>query len=128
LSDVTVTNNGATVDNNGKIGKCYSFNGSTSCIDITCANFPTILNSDFSICLWIYHNDNNDRSILFGNWSLTGSFFNLEKFANNGVRVYWNGNPDLSLSSCILPATTWTHLVVTRSGNTIKGYINGELK
>lgn len=27
LSNVTVTNNGATVDNNGKIGKCYSFNG-----------------------------------------------------------------------------------------------------
>ncbi len=24
ISDVTVTNNGATVDNNGKIGKCYS--------------------------------------------------------------------------------------------------------
>jgi len=28
LSNVTVTNNGATVDNNGKIGKCYYFNGS----------------------------------------------------------------------------------------------------
>ena len=27
ISDVTVTNNGATVDNNGKIGKCYSFDG-----------------------------------------------------------------------------------------------------
>jgi hypothetical protein len=27
LSNVTVTNNGATVDNNGKIGKCYSFDG-----------------------------------------------------------------------------------------------------
>lgn len=25
ISDITVTNNGATVDNNGKIGKCYSF-------------------------------------------------------------------------------------------------------
>ena len=27
ISDVTVTNNGATIDNNGKIGKCYSFDG-----------------------------------------------------------------------------------------------------
>jgi hypothetical protein len=30
ISDVTVTNNGATVDNNGKIGKCYSFNGTNA--------------------------------------------------------------------------------------------------
>ena len=29
LADVTITNNGATIDNNGKIGKCYSFNGGT---------------------------------------------------------------------------------------------------
>jgi len=25
LSNITVTNNGATVNDNGKIGKCYSF-------------------------------------------------------------------------------------------------------
>ena len=25
----SITNNGATIDNNGKIGKCYSFNGGT---------------------------------------------------------------------------------------------------
>ena len=76
-SSSTVTSNGATVDTSGKIGSCYSFNGSTSCIDITDSLFPTILNGDFSVCMWIYHNDNNDRSILFGNWGLTGSFFNL---------------------------------------------------
>ena len=30
--DVTVTNNGATVSDNGKIGKCYEFNGSSSIV------------------------------------------------------------------------------------------------
>lgn len=30
LSNITVTNNGATVDNNGKIGKCYSFGTASS--------------------------------------------------------------------------------------------------
>jgi hypothetical protein len=29
ISDVTVTNNGATVDTAGKIGQCYYFNGSS---------------------------------------------------------------------------------------------------
>ena len=27
ISDITVTNSGATVDNNGKIGKCYKCSG-----------------------------------------------------------------------------------------------------
>ena len=30
ISDITVTNNGATVDNNGKIGKCYKFDGTSA--------------------------------------------------------------------------------------------------
>lgn len=30
LSNVIATNNGATIDNNGKIGKCYNFNGSSN--------------------------------------------------------------------------------------------------
>ena len=34
LDDVVVTNNGATIDNNGKIGKCYNFNGNDSGINI----------------------------------------------------------------------------------------------
>ena len=29
LADISVTNNGATINNAGKIGKCYSFNGSS---------------------------------------------------------------------------------------------------
>lgn len=29
ISGATVTNNGATVDNSGKIGKCYSFNNTS---------------------------------------------------------------------------------------------------
>ena len=40
LSNVTVTNNGATVDNNGKIGKCYSFNGSSNYITISSFSVP----------------------------------------------------------------------------------------
>ena len=128
VANATITNSNATVDANGKIGSCYSFNGSTSCIEITCGSFPTFFSGSFSVCMWFYNNDNNDRSILFGNWSMTGSFFNIEKFANNTVRFYWNGTPDISFGSATLTAGAWTHLVVTREGNTVKCYINGELK
>jgi archaellum component FlaF (FlaF/FlaG flagellin family) len=48
-SDVTVINNGATVDNNGKIGKTYLFNGNY--IKTEYADYPIIFSNDFSICL-----------------------------------------------------------------------------
>ena len=46
ISDATVTNYGVTIDNNGKIGKCYKNTGTTYCtipIDIK-------VNSPFSLC------------------------------------------------------------------------------
>ena len=73
-SNSVVTNSGATVDANGKIGSCYSFDGSASYIDITNAEFPDILSGDFSVCMWVYNNDNNDRSILFGNYGSLVAF------------------------------------------------------
>ena len=51
LDNVTVTNSGATVDNNGKIGKCYSFDGS-SYIKITMpTDFITIKNK--TVAAWV---------------------------------------------------------------------------
>ena len=32
LSNINIINNGATIDNNGKIGKCYSFDGTNDYI------------------------------------------------------------------------------------------------
>ena len=43
LSNYTVINNGATIDNNGKIGKCYSFNGSNNDLKITNFNIVIVL-------------------------------------------------------------------------------------
>ena len=127
LTDVSIAQANCTVDTNGKIGSCYSFNGSNSYIDINDINFPTIISGDFSICMWVYNNDDGGRSILFGNYGLEGGFdFSIEKLATNAVRFYWNNSPDINLAST-LPATEWTHLTITRKGNTVKCYINGSL-
>ena len=48
LSNITVTNYGATVDDNGKIGKCYSFDGTDDYASIPFNNFG----NNFSISLW----------------------------------------------------------------------------
>lgn len=50
ISGVTVTNNGATVNNHGKIGKCYSFSASNSAY----LQLPqwSINRSEMSFCIW----------------------------------------------------------------------------
>ena len=50
ISDVTVTNNGATVDNNGKIGKCYSFGSSKR---ITASKPNNLSTSSASLSCWV---------------------------------------------------------------------------
>lgn len=50
LSNITVTNNGATVNDNGKIDKCYSF-ATNQYIQLT--NVPASSLSNCSVCFWI---------------------------------------------------------------------------
>lgn len=52
LAGVTVTNNGATVNDNGKIGKCYQFGTSSSYMTLP-ASTMTSFTSEASICFWI---------------------------------------------------------------------------
>lgn len=112
-----------------RYNKSSVFDGTTSAIEIVSPNiFPSVLNNDFAISMWIYNNDGGGRSIFFGNYGLTGSYFNIEKKTDEKVRFYWSGKPDLTLNNCTLTASAWSHLVITRSGNTVKGYVNGVLK
>ena len=127
LSNVTVTNNGATVDNNGKIGKCYSFDGNDDYIAFSGNFFRGGTSYPFSICMWVYQNDTN-RAILFGDYNLSGTLnFNIELRAatNPNIRFYWEGSPDLDLGT--LPVSQWVHLCITYDGTTLKHYNNGTL-
>ena len=53
LENSEIINDGATVNNSGKIGKCYSFNGS-SYITATLPNIQNYSTTEFSMCAWIY--------------------------------------------------------------------------
>jgi len=141
LNPVVLTNNGATVDDSGKIGTCYSFDGSDDYLSVNSTDLYSIFSGGsqpFSIAMWIYNGDGStasaaDRSVIFGDYGLSGSqSFNIEKYGNNGtnnaVRFYWNGSPDTKVSGdTLLTINNWSHLVVTYDGSAVKCYINGVL-
>lgn len=122
ISDVTITNNGATVDDNGKIGKCYYFNGS-SWIKITMpAGMSSIKNS--SVCAWV----KSTGSIL-----ALGGISNDTNYADPIVTLYtsgWqfsgNGNVYKYLSGGTIANTNvWHHVCCTVSETTIRTYLDG---
>ena len=136
LSDVIVTNNGATVDNSGKIGKCYYLSGSPNFIN---TGYSTnIGTNDFSIALWI-----KIPTITTGTYYAICSS-KTAGAASVGFGIYWNysqkkflwSTADGSGATEIWMATTvdsivydkWIHLVMIRNNSDPKKgyfYING---
>lgn len=126
LEDVTITNNGATVDNNGKIGKCYSFDGNSSQIRFNSDWIPAMQGHDFTIAFWAYNNDDGDRSVMFATTPTSGWGISIEKTTGNTLRVYWQGNPDIIISDFTLPVGEWIHIAETYTNNSLYVYKNGE--
>lgn len=129
VSDAVATNYGATVDTAGKIGDCYSFDGSDDFISINCSDlYQTFSGGEqpFSVAFWIYHADTT-RGIIFGDYGLSGGIgFNVELTTNHQVRFYWNGTPDKTFNAnSSVGINTWTHIVLVYDGNEICIYKNG---
>ena len=127
LDDLTVTNNGVTLDNNGKLGKCYHFDGNAHYLQFS-KSVGDLYSGDFSYAVWLKPTDDT-RSIICSEYAASGaSGIAFELTASRGIRLYWNGSPDIYPTNCTLPKNEWSHVAITRSGNEAKFYINGELR
>lgn len=127
---VAPVNHDATIDNTGKIGKCYSFNGNNYYISLAGQQLFNCFeggSTPFSICMWVYHGDSR-RAVLFGDYATTnGVGLNIELYTGHGVRFYWNGNPDYN-TTLNVGASTWNHIAITYDGSTLTSYLNGVSK
>ena len=125
-SDVEITNNGATINDSGKIGKCYSFDGSDDYISLTDSLLYNIFKggtTPFSIAMWVYHNDST-RAILFGDYNLTGAInFNIELTTSHTVRFYWASSPDYN-TTINVGNQVWTHIILVYDGTKLLSYKN----
>ena len=125
LSDVTVTNNGATVASDGKIGSCYSFDGDISYL-LGTHNFINNNTDDWSFCCWMKVN-NVHTGCLFScrnnvNYSgITIFYYGSQWIIDDGNR--WQFTPTITIA-----ANTWYHVCVVRKKGVGKFlYINGVL-
>ena len=126
IGNYEITNANATVDNSGKLGQCYSFNGSSSRLY---NNNVSISNNAMSGACWVKLSALT-KCYLFslgGNGSITGAYQQI------GIWIETNGHPwicgmgsELD-SGYALTTDKWYHLCMTYSGSTSKLYINGSL-
>jgi hypothetical protein len=122
LDDVVVTNNGATIDNSGKIGKCYSFDGSNDYISFP-YSFPS---EDWSYSIWFYTTATTTQTL--GCCRSAGGlgfsvFLISKKIRIDGV--VGNSNQEWTINYTY-PINIWVNLIITSKNGLIKYYINGE--
>lgn len=121
LSDITVTNSGATVNNNGKIGKCYYFGGQNQ-ITFPSQSWMSMKPANhFSVFCWV---KGTTTGWLFaeGGWEL----LLRPTFAKIGLSGNGQYPAEYSYS---FDTNTWYHLGFTWSGSIgkLKLYLNGKL-
>lgn len=125
LIPVTVTNNGAIVDNSGKIGKCYSFDGSDDYIKYTGLDISG--QSQLSVCLWV--NFSSTLKNVFGFCDPNGYWQFI--IYNNTLEIRDNGTGQSgtrkSYSLGTNTADTWIHFCFTYNSGVVNIYRNGEL-
>ena len=122
ISDVTVTNNGATVDNNGKIGKCYKVDGSHY-INISSSPWMSMKSANnFSLFLWV-KGAVATWLIAAGGWELQlrPTFIKISLSGNGQYPAQYNDT---------FNENTWYHLGFTWNGDigVLKLYLNGNEK
>lgn len=112
-----------------RYSKCGDFNGITNGIKIDNLQISDILNTSCTVSFWIKpNNETGKRSVFFSSYS--GISWSFEKTTSNYLRLWWNGNPDITCTSAgIIADDIWTLITVTKNSTSdIKVYINGILK
>ncbi len=123
LSNVTVTNNGATFNSAGKLGGCYLFDGSN---DYMVGTYNAT--AEISFAAWINMPVLPGGKHIFDARTSAGSGYQPMYLTNTSIQVGCSGSgsgyPSFNYAWV---ANTWYHICVTHNTTEVKCYVNGVL-
>lgn len=122
LSNTIATNNGAIIDNNGKIGQCYSFDGTDDYITLTNINCNAW--AQCSISFWCY--PINSFNYLF---LARGSGAHRFRISGDGLvfRDTNHSNQSNVSFNTTIATNTWSHIACVYNRGEVYMYVNGIL-
>lgn len=135
LSNATITNTSAVVDDSGKLGKCYSFGTGASYINInkeTVTNFTT----ECTVCFWLYIISWNTSYATFLQFGKSGDSWGsyIFGFLRNATSARCcftisNGSSATNANclSSALDTGKWYHVCLVYSPGKCSIYLNGAL-
>ena len=85
------------------------------------ANANLTLNGDFTIEFWIYLKASTGSQTVFANSNGNERTLQLDGSGTNWI--YWDGSANRTLGPPTI--NLWMHIALSRSGSTIKGFLNG---
>ncbi len=123
----TVINGAIFVDGLLQLGRAVQFDNIDDGVNIANQNFTSL--TSYTMCSWIYpkgnHKNYTGTIISSGNWNFNHWAFGVSQ--NNTSlqtrRADGSGSPTWSYS---FPLNVWSHVCITRAGNSIVPYVDGK--
>lgn len=122
-SNIITNNTGATLVDNGKIGRCYQFDGTDDRLYINYGK--DILCGELTITMWIKPLSSlNDKMIFGGNTSNQRLYVGVK---NNTYNIAYGDKPWGRTTSVTVKLNTWQFIVIKIKDKTASLYCDGKL-
>lgn len=129
LSTLSITNSGAAIDTAGKVGSCYSFNGSSAYMRTAfpAANYVT---KPFSVAFWVYFNNVTGNACICSSRTGVGYGFSIFRISNylrfdNGTN---SAGSQCEFTNYTFTASKWYHVVCIQKAASRELYVDGVLR
>lgn len=130
-SDLDGTINGATINQTGKLIKCYTFDGTNNRVDLSSGNNFLGGENYMSFSVWINTNDLSNKRWVFGTengLNYNDSTIQLYIYDNGYLTIsVYNGTSAFATTYPVssMSINTWYHIVGTLDDDYLRLYVNG---